>query len=130
MASNLDNLRDAYAACNAGDHGAVLSFFAEDIHWEVPPLGPDAQTVWDGPQAVGRFFRDVVAPGIPDHRVEPESYHEVGENVVALGRHVGTAAATGKPLDVPFAHVWSFRNGKAARFYEVVDLQGFADAMT
>jgi hypothetical protein len=27
-------------------------------------------------------------------------------------------------------NVWSFRDGRAARSYEVVDRQGFVDAMT
>ena len=130
MASNLEKLRGGYDAYNAGDHTVVLSLFAPDIRWEVPPFGPDAQAVWLGPEEVGRFFREFVAPTIPDHRVEPESYHEVGEHIVAFGRHVGTAAPTGKSIDMPFAHVWTFRDGQVTRFYEVVDMQGFVGAMT
>ena len=48
-------------------------------------------------------------------------------------RSVATAArakATGKPLDVPFAHVWKFADGKAVRFHQFTDTRSWVEALT
>ena len=60
----------------------------------------------------------------------PDEFLEAGDEVVVLGRYRGTAKQTGKPLDVPFVHVWSLRDGKAWRFRQFLDTAGWVAALT
>jgi uncharacterized protein len=60
---------------------------------------------------------------------KPSDVIGCGDHVVVLGRYTATAKATGKPLDVPFAHVWSFENGRAVRFQQFTDTRGWTDAL-
>ena len=62
-------------------------------------------------------------------RRSPEELLDAGESVVVLGRYTGRAKETGKPLDVPFAHVWSFRDGKAVLFRQFLDTAGWTNAL-
>jgi len=52
------------------------------------------------------------------------------DHVVAIGRYTARAKATGKPLDVPFAHVWKFAGGKAVRFHQFTDTRSWVEALT
>ena len=47
-----------------------------------------------------------------------------------LGRYTARAKGSGKPLDVPFAHVWKFAGGKAVRFHQFTDTRGWVEALT
>ena len=51
------------------------------------------------------------------------------DHVVVIGRYTGRAKAIGRPLDIPFAHVWKFQNGKAVRFHQFTDTRGWTDAL-
>jgi hypothetical protein len=54
---------------------------------------------------------------------------DAGETVVVLGRYRGLAKRTGRRLDVPCVHVWTLRDGKAVRFQQFLDTQGWNDAL-
>jgi len=64
-----------------------------------------------------------------DFEAEPSEFIDSGEHVVVLGRYTGRAKATGMPLDIPFAHVWRFRNGLAVEFRQFTDTRGWTDAL-
>jgi hypothetical protein len=46
-----------------------------------------------------------------------------------LGRYTARAKATGAPLDIPFAHIWRFRDGRAVRFHQFTDTRGWVEAL-
>ncbi len=50
-----------------------------------------------------------------DSRTEVECLIDAGERVVAVGRMVGRARATGLEFDVPVVHVWTVKTGQIAR---------------
>jgi uncharacterized protein len=50
--------------------------------------------------------------------------------VVVLGRYRGRAKGSGKPLDVPFVHVWTVRGGRATRFRQFLDTAGWIEALS
>ncbi|WP_219607435.1 nuclear transport factor 2 family protein [Burkholderia gladioli] len=62
---------------------------------------------------------------LPDraHRIR-----ERGETVVSIGRFVGTHGTTGKTADAGYAHVWTVRSGRIARFRQYIDTKAVADA--
>ena len=52
-----------------------------------------------------------------------------GENVVALGRIQGKTRKSGVPVDVPFAHVWTVRDGYLQRLRAFTDTAVIAYAL-
>ena len=66
----------------------------------------------------------------PVRRLTPDEVIGLGDDVVVLGRYTARAKATGAPLDVPFAHVWRFRDGRAVRFHQFTDTRGWVDALS
>ena len=51
-----------------------------------------------------------------------------GDTVVWIGRCHWRNKHDGKELNTPKIDVWTFRNGKAVRFFEMFDSLGFARA--
>ena len=60
----------------------------------------------------------------------PHEFLDAGTDVVVLGRYRGVAKGTGKQLDVPFAHVWTLRDGKATCFRQFLDTAGWIGALS
>jgi len=51
----------------------------------------------------------------------PEEFIAAGENVVAIGRIQGKTRKGAVPVDVPFAHVWTVREGYLQRLRAFTD---------
>ena len=118
--TNKDTIEQAYASFAAGDVPAALAAFADDIRWTEPEGYPLGGT-YVGPQAV---LEDVFMRlgEIGDHfAVLPEQFVADGDTVVALGHLAWKHKTTGAPASVKTAHVWTFRDGKAATFQQHVD---------
>ena len=118
--TNKDIIEQAYASFAAGDVPAALAAFAEDIEWTEPDGYPIAGT-YVGRQRVleGVFMR---LGEIGDHfAVVPEQFVADGDTVVALGHLGWKHKRTGAPTSVKTAHVWTFRDGKAATFQQHID---------
>jgi ketosteroid isomerase-like protein len=109
---------------------AVVADMDPAIEWHQAQGLPHGG-VYRGLEAVRRaIFDPLESEWWDDFQAEPDELLDAGETVVVLGRYRGHAKATGKPLDVPFAHVWSFRDGKAVRFRQFLDTAGWVDALT
>jgi ketosteroid isomerase-like protein len=124
--SNVDLIRGGYAAFAAGDIPSVLGLFAEDLVWSTLDSVPFGG-VYRGPAGAGEFFSKL--PQIwAELRVEPERYVDGGDTVVVQGRHRGRSVS-GNPMDLPFMHLWTLRDGKATSFTEVLDSAGALQAL-
>ena len=123
-------VRSSYEAFGRGDLDGALAMMDEEIVWHQAQglphggvyhglatvrekvFGPIDERWWDGFDAV------------------PTEVIGCEEGVVlVLGRYTATAKESGKPLDVPFAHVWRFANGRAVRFHQFTDTRGWTDAL-
>jgi ketosteroid isomerase-like protein len=120
---NIALVRSLYEAFGRGDVDTVLGGFADDIEWVEPDGLPyDTQ---HSPQGVAEGVFARVTSDVEGFSVNPEEYYAGGDEVVALGRYGGKGSSTGKPFDLPFAHVWKVRDGKIARFREYSDTVTF-----
>jgi len=128
MSSELDAVKDVYEAFGRGDVPAVLGAMAEDVEWNEAEGMPYGGT-YHGPQAVLENVFGPILEDVDGFTVSPQRYVGEGETVISLGRYTGTGKATGRALDVPFAHVWELRDGKVARFTQHVDTAKFVDAV-
>jgi ketosteroid isomerase-like protein len=93
-----------------------------DLVWDVSRLGWPDQQIYFGPEGANQFNADW-ADAWDDWELEPEEYIDVGERVVVIVNQRGRSKATGIPVDMRFAQVWSFRDGQAVKMqmYSSVD---------
>jgi ketosteroid isomerase-like protein len=77
---------------------------------EIPAGFPGGNAIYRGIKAYVEDFLYAFY-GNFDLRTEAEEFLESGDRVVVLGRHQGHALPTGVAVDVPFAHVWTVRDG-------------------
>jgi ketosteroid isomerase-like protein len=122
-------VRRSYAAFERDDMDAVVADMHEEIEWHQAQGLPHGGT-YHGLDEVRRAIFDPLDDAWwDDFRADPSEFIDAGEQVVVLGRYTARAKRTGRPLDVPFAHVWTFRSGKAIRFRQFVDTAGWIEAL-
>ena len=117
---NIAFVRGLYEAFGRGDVPAVLAGFDENIVWnesEGMPHGGE----YHGPQAVAENVFGPVVDDFDDFSVKPDEILADGERVVVLLTYTGTAKESGKPLNMPAAHAWTVRDGKATSFRQLAD---------
>jgi ketosteroid isomerase-like protein len=116
---NVDFVLDAYTRYNAGERTPQLWFWHSDAEFQAAREDPDSAT-HQGIQAIRRqFVRWHEA--YPDLRVEPLDAKANGDRVFLWVRFVGHGAASGLPLEMELAHVYTLRDGRVARCVEYFD---------
>jgi ketosteroid isomerase-like protein len=100
------------------DLDASLSGLPEDFEWVVP--GHPDGAVRHGPDAVKEFFTDWI-----EQWDEPEtdwSLEQTGpDTVLAVCTTRGRGRASGVPVEVSYAQVWTFSGGEPARMILYAD---------
>ena len=93
-----------------------------DLVWDVSRLGWPDQQIYAGAEGENQFMAEW-ADAWDDWEMEAENYLDAGERVVVIVNQRGRSKATGIPVDMRFAQVWSFRDGQAIRMqmYASVD---------
>ena len=65
-----------------------------------------------------------------DVRPVPEEYLSAGgDRVVVIGRYLGTARATGRPLSAVFAHILRLADGLATELVQITDTERWHEAL-
>lgn len=120
MEQNADLLRRGYAAFAEGDLDGAMEFFADDIRWHGPRTNglPDSGT-FHGKAEVAWMFKHLAQTFGEGMRVIPDEFIQEGRTIVVLG-HL-EAEPMGKPLKVPWVHVWRFEDGSIARVQTLTD---------
>lgn len=129
MGTNRDVARVYYEALEARDAAALLEILNPDAELRLTDgltdgLGGSHGGVRAALGALGRVAEVFDAVARPETLLDAK-----GDRVVVLGRYVGRAWATGRPLDAAFAHVLEFREGRVARHTQVTDSSRWADAL-
>ena len=119
----------SYEAFARDDMDAVLADMHPDIEWH-QAQGLAHGGLYRGLDEVRRnVFDPLDRDWWQEFEVEPEQFLDAGEEVVVIGRYRGMAKETGRHLDVPFVHVWTFRDALAVRFRQFLDTAGWVDAL-
>jgi uncharacterized protein len=124
---DVQTIREGYEAFNRQDIAAVLERFDSGIEWHEPGGGSAPKGMFRGPQAVTEQVFSMVPQTFEDFRADADGFIDAGEHVAVVGRFRGRSRS-GVALDAPFVHVWTMRNGKAARFYNHVAAPEWATA--
>lgn len=118
---NLDVVRRAYEAFGKGDLPTLLSLLDDQVEWRAPgPPELPTSGVRRGPQEVAQFFAAIVQT-FDTLRFEPKNFVADGDRVVVLGSETTRIKATGKVLDMSWAHAFVVRNGKIVDFEDYFD---------
>jgi ketosteroid isomerase-like protein len=117
-----------YGALAAGDGDAVLELldpafeatFTEGLPFGIGGTHSGALAARrDGWWAIGRAF---------DLRAEPDEWIEcVDGRLLVTGRYVGCARASGASVDAAFAHLWSARDSRLTRLWQLTDSAQWID---
>jgi uncharacterized protein len=126
---SVEAVRSSYEAFGRGDVDGALAMMDGEIEWHQAQGLPHGG-IYRGLEAVrAAVFDPLDEEWWEDFRADPDEVIGLGDDVVVLGRYTARAKATGAPLDVPFAHVWRFRDGRAVRFHQFTDTRGWVDAL-
>lgn len=103
------------------DIAGLLNLFADDIEW----IGVESDYVqfsgvYQGKSEVAQFFATMDQAQEPN-QFEPQEFIAEGDKVVVLGQSTWTVKSTGRRYDNPWAHVFTVRNGKIAKFQQYND---------
>src|SRR5215208_3373468 len=116
---NVDLVLGAYDRFNAGERTPELWFWHRHAAYQAAREDPDS-AVHQGIDAIRKQFASWT-DAYPDLRVEPLDARANQDQVVLWVRFTGNGAASGAPLAMKLAHVYTVRDGKATRCVEYFD---------
>jgi uncharacterized protein len=116
---NIKFVRDGYARFNAGEKTAELWFWHPDAEYHAAREDPDSD-VHRGIDAIRKQFASWLE-AYPDLKIEVLEAEGIGDQVFLWVRFVGHGAASGIPLEMELAHVYTIRDARAARVVEYMD---------
>ena len=126
--SNGEIIRGLYESFAKGDVHAVLAAFDETISWTEAEGFPHGGT-YVGPNAVLENVFMNLGSEWTGFSAVPEKFVDGGDVIVALGNYTGKYNATGRSINVPFAHVWTLSEGRIVKFVQYTDTLKVSEAL-
>jgi len=116
---NIQTIQNLYTVFFRQDLPTILALTSPDIHIEQSPELPWGGT-YHGHAGLQQFF-SALRTHLENRALPIDRYLDSGTHVIAIGRTQGLIRANGKPFDVPLAHVWELKDGKAISFRPFID---------
>ena len=128
VVNNERPVRAFYDATIPGHREATRGVQSSRVVYELPDGMPVGAGHFEGLEDVtNRFLADFY--GAFDVRFMPEEYISAGEEVVVVGRIEGATRKTRQPVDVPFVHIWTVRDGRLERLRAFTDTAQLTHAL-
>jgi len=110
----LKTVHTYYESLVPGNRACLMEVLDPHVVLEVPEGFPGGRRTYEGLKA---YLEDFLYNfyGTFDLDSEALEFLDAGETVVALGRFQGHVVSTGVAVDVPFAHVWTVKDGYLVR---------------
>ncbi|WP_020654600.1 nuclear transport factor 2 family protein [Massilia niastensis] len=113
---NKQLVQEGYRLFQSGDIAGLLERYHDDAEWIIP----ESEYVpfsgsFHGKAGIAEFFSKL-ASSVETQRFELKECIAEGDKVVALGEAAWVARPTGRSYETPWAHVFTMRDGKVARF--------------
>ena len=125
---NEKRVRAFYEATVPGHRESLWRLQAPHVVYDLPDGMPVGSGHFEGLQDVlERFLTSFY--GAFDVRFVAEEFITGGEHVVAIGRIEGRTRESSAPVDVPFVHVWTVREGYLQRLRAFTDTALLARAL-
>ena len=125
---NEKRVRAFYEATVPGHRESLRGLQAPHVVYDMPEGMPMGCGHFEGLQDVLERFLTSFYRALDVHFVADE-FIAAGETVVALGRIQGQTRKAAVPVDVPFAHVWTVREGYLQRLRAFTDTALLAQAL-
>ena len=123
---NLEVVRSMYDAFAKGDIPTIIGALDAEVEWwEAENFIYDDGNPYIGPDAVlnGVFAR--IGAEWEGFAVSPREVLDAGDTIIGHGYYSGTYKRNGKQARAQFAHFFTFRGGKVARFQQYTDTAQF-----
>ena len=108
---DLETIRAAYQGMHRGD---FLRTVQPDFELKTPAGGPEGGTTFRGPDEAREAFESFYAP-YEDVVIEPQEFFERGDQMVVFFLMRSRPRGSSAVVEVRAGHLWTMREGKAAR---------------
>jgi ketosteroid isomerase-like protein len=125
----VDIVRRSYEAFARDDLDGVMADMHPEIEWHQAQGLPHGGFYRGLDEVRRNVFDPLHEEWWEEFSADPEEFIDAGAHVIVLGRYVGRAKGTGRQLDVPYAHLWTLREGKAVCFRQFLDTRGWVEAL-
>lgn len=127
---SLQTIQAGYAAFANNDPSVLFGAMASDIHWNEAQGNPLAdRNPYVGAQAIGEGVFGRLLAAIDNFAAVPDRFIDGGDEVVVLGRYLGTMKHSGAALDAMFCHVYRFAGGRIVSFQQFTDTEQWTRLM-
>ena len=126
--ANVGVVQQGYEALGRGDIPALLDLMADDVDWTLqgPSVIPWAGTR-RGREGVAEFF-SLLGETLEFEQFEPREFVAQGDTVVVVGYERNLIKPTGRTFEQEWAHVYTLRDGKIAKFRAFEDTAAYVGA--
>ena len=126
--TNLDIMKEAYAAFARGDVPAILAICDPKAEFEIAgPKGIPWTGSYRGPEGAKKYFAAIEAETDVE-AFEPHSFVAEGDKVVVLGVETIRSRRTGRSYETHWVHAFTLADGKIIKFREYCDTATAAEA--
>lgn len=126
--TNLEIIKEHYAASDRGDIEGMMAVLAPDAEWTEMKGFPYAGT-YIGPQEVidGVFKR--LGSDWDGYTFKLDRLFDAGDAIIATGYYSGTCKKTGRSFKCRVSHLWQLAGGKVRKFEQFCDTRLVMEAM-
>jgi uncharacterized protein len=124
--TNIQTVKDFFAAIGRGDRETLLALIAEDIEWIIPGEGWPLAGTHRGHDGVTDLLER--ASKSVETSTEPREFVAQGDRVLVVGFAKGKIKATNKRFEDDWVFAITVRNGKLTNIREYIDTQALARA--
>ncbi|HEV2253772.1 MAG TPA: nuclear transport factor 2 family protein [Streptosporangiaceae bacterium] len=115
-----------YAALGSGDIPAALARLGDTVTWhEAPGMPYQGPEPYHGAQQVAELVLAPITADIDDLTLTNHEILALGTTVAVLGNYAGTAHHSGRPLTLPYLHVWTVINDHITEFRQYTDTAAY-----
>ncbi|MCK1273206.1 ketosteroid isomerase-like protein [Bradyrhizobium sp. GM2.2] len=124
--TNIQTVKDFFAAIGRGDRETLLALIADDIEWIIPGEDWPLAGTHRGHDGVADLLE--TASKSIETSTEPREFVAQGDRVLVVGFAKGKIKATNKTFRDDWVFAITVRNGKLTNIREYVDTQALARA--
>jgi ketosteroid isomerase-like protein len=124
--TNVQTVKDFFAAIGRGDREGLLALVAEDIEWIIPGEDWPLAGTRHGHAGLADLLQK--ASETVETSTEPREYVAQGDRVLVVGFARGKIKATNKTFEDDWIFAITVRNGKVTKIREYIDTQALARA--
>lgn len=129
MTTSIDTVRGFYDALGRGDVPGVLALLQSELEWTEAERFPYYSGTWRSPQEILNKLFVPLARDWAGFSAKAHDFIVEGDRVVSLGVYSGSFKRTGRSMTAPFAHIWTVRDSRIAKFDMYTDTAQILEAL-